>query len=1337
MTSQTGPVPAQGRRLTLRTLGAAGLYAADGGEPLLGPGKPLALLIFLALTPGRRTSREFLTDLLWADLEPERARSALRQVLFHLRRLLGEDALPGTEELSLAIPLATDRDEFLNAIERGNLEAAVAGYDGAFLPSFGVPGGVAFEHWADLERDRLRTAFLRSAEILVRRQLNQSRFREAQRLARTARDQVPDAEAAWRLLLEAIVAGRDFVAAAVEADALEQWATSEGILLEPVTRAAIARARQVTPPSSDAREDGALMAELTGREREFSAITAAWDAVRSGPARHLHLTAPPGLGKTRLLRDATARLRAAGAAVIETRGAPGDRDIPYSFAGDLALAIAALPGATGIAPASAAALLALNPTLSARLAGTLDTAVGDEAARRRIQALTDLVHSVADEQPFVLVIDDVHWVDPASYRLLEGVWSRLGGAHVLCLTAGRPERLPAGDGIRVLPLAPLSPTEAASLVLALGSVPKEAAWTGDFVAGLHRATRGSPLLILETLRLAMDGGALRLTDGEWQCPDEHRLASLFRAGEALRQRVRTLPGDQGWLLALLATAGTPLPLEELAAIAGRLPPEVAELLAALERHGLAARTEAGWMAAHDEIAAAGREAIAPEKQREADRVIGGFLVTAAGSDVHRLLRGIRHLATAGDEAMIRAYFRRYARLARAQQDRRPFGQLAAEVLGDDTGSPRVSALARSLPLRWRIGLWSPARDAAAVLGIVLAGAAVTATIRARDARAATLQRLVYADSTGVMAGIAIEPADWDGRNTPVRRGRIPVPLAPPVPTFRELAPVQSPDGRSVAWNQDSGDSTTLDIWLRTPAGTRRLTRQPRDDLVTSWAPDGSVLVGMSNRWSSPSVGGYDIAVFDTVTATARQLTAGPDHDGPALISPDGTRIAFLRESEDLPVQVCVVPFDGAGGPECRLPGGLPSSQLLGWSGPLELVLTQDSAGTRPLVRYDWQRDERTPVLGPYVYRGRMSPDRRWVVAALRIEGIRGFRDWIIPLDHPGFARQVDGAGGDGASMRWWEGRQDRSELVDHIAFADSTRVLLLGVSTRLGIRAFTAAGTETPVRSQVRWRSSDTLIATIDTAGEIHPRKDGVVRIEASLAGWRTTSSEFRVGGKPATTVFEERWDGDWQGRWITFGDPSPLVAAGPGGIRGFWNRGDGTYQSMALLRRGFSAKDGLGVEMRVSTPLVRSSWQRLRTVLGGGLDTAAYRGADQQKAGPSLGRQDASCAATYPAGSGRHGQTQVAVLGGLTMVLDAGPSLEELRSGRWWTLRLQILPDGRCGVAINGKVFWVSPEPMPLEGEFRLRLGDESAGTKLLHGPLQVWTGVRTDIDWSRPPAR
>ena len=417
MSSDAAPAAASSRHPTLQLLGGAALLDADSGAILLGAGKPLALLVYLSITPGRRTSREFLLELLWADFDPERARRVLRQTLFQLRRLLGEGALSGNEELELFLPIESDRRQFLAALEQGDLDTAHSRYRGPFLPSFGVPGGAAFERWADLERDRLKAAFLHSAELLVRRLINRASLREAIRVARSTRDRVPESEAAWRLVLEAAVAARDFVAASVEAQALEQWAAAEDIALEQMTHALITRARGLTPGPDAQPEEAGLVAELTGRAREFAAVTGAWSACKGGSARHLHLSAPAGLGKSRLLREAVARLAAEGAPVVRVQGMAGDRDVPFAFAADLAAALSSLPGASGVAPASAAALVALNPALSARYptAGG-DSSQGEELLRRRIHALSDLVHAVADEQPFALAIDDLHWIDRSSFR---------------------------------------------------------------------------------------------------------------------------------------------------------------------------------------------------------------------------------------------------------------------------------------------------------------------------------------------------------------------------------------------------------------------------------------------------------------------------------------------------------------------------------------------------------------------------------------------------------------------------------------------------------------------------------------------------------------------------------------------------------------------------------------------------------------------------------------------------------------------------------------------------------------------------------------------------------
>lgn len=1315
----------------LRTLGSLALSSAESDAPVLGAGKPLALVAYLALTPGRRTSREFLLNLLWADLEPERARGALRQALFHLRRLLGDDAIVGTEELTLGVAIESDRDAFLAAIERGDLEDAIAAYEGPFLPSFGVPGGVEFEHWADVERERLQANFLRAAELLVRRHLNASRFRDAQRLARRARDLMPDEEGAWRLLLESAIAGRDFLSAAVEADALEQQAVTAGQPLEPSSRAVIARARRLAPdPGDGSSERSGLIADLTGRERQFFAITEAWAMARQGPARHLHLSAPPGLGKTRLLADATARLEALGAPVARVNGSRGNRDVPFALAGDLAEVLMDLPGAAGIAPASASTLLALNPALSSRLAGAADTATGQEALRRRILALADLVRSVADEQPFVLAIDDLHWVDEPSYRVLEGLWTRLNGAPVLCLTASRPERAPAADTATTLTLSPLTAIDVASLVSALGALPPGEGWAEWFVPRLHEATGGSPLLVLETLQLGLQEAILSLDAAVWRCLDERRLESLLRAGEALREHVRGLPASQAWTLALLATAGVPLDAGAVGVVAGAAPDEITGVLGHLEQQGLVTRGAGGWAPAHDEIAAAAQGTLTREQSVAAHHALGAHFERVSGGDPHRLLRAARHLAAAGDRAGVDRLYRQYARIARERHDRRPFAQIAADLLGEGAETARVRSMVRSLPWRWRVGLWSRGRQAAAVALAVVAPAVAFGASRLRAADAEQAQRVVYLDSSGTTTGVVARASEWDGTGSPIPRRRMPGAHAGPAAAYPERSPAIGPDGRSVAWIASSGDSTTLDIWIRTPSGTRRLTREARDDLVTGWLPDGSGLIGYTFRFSPAADGNYDIAVFDTATGSARQVTNGPAADRLPTVSPDGTRIAFIRDHDgDHPPRLCLTTRDGRP-PECRRVAGSPVADLIGWTGLTELAVTIAREDSLLMMLYDWDRDVATGILGPVVLRAVLSPDRRWIVASRRLDGISGYRDWIVPVAQPARARPVDHAGARD-DVRWWEGPSDRSQLIDRIEFADSVSALLPGVGTRLRVRPLTAAGIEVPLRAPVTWTSSDTLVAVVDSSGEVHVRRPGSVDITADLVGWRQVRRTFTVGGALPVMVAEEQWDAGWEDRWIRWGSPQPRVESGPGGIRGLWNAGDGVYFSFAVLRRAIPARHGLGVELRLSTPVDRIKWQRMRVALTSSLDTAALKAADQEKAPPPLSTDDGSCRVTFP-GEGAWGRTRVALAAGLSSERDLGALGRRLRTGDWWTLRMQILPDGRCGVAVNDSVIWLSPEPIALTGEYRLRIGDESMGTKLLHGPLQVWTGVRTDVDWT-----
>jgi hypothetical protein len=217
--------------------------------------------------------------------------------------------------------------------------------------------------------------------------------------------------------------------------------------------------------------------------------------------------------------------------------------------------------------------------------------------------------------------------------------------------------------------------------------------------------------------------------------------------------------------------------------------------------------------------------------------------------------------------------------------------------------------------------------------------------------------------------------------------------------------------------------------------------------------------------------------------------------------------------------------------------------------------------------------------------------------------------------------------------------------------------------------------------------------------------------------------------------VFREDWDAKWRERWITFGTPAPVVVPGPGGTSGFWSQGDYTHISTAVLRMPFIASDGLGVELLMHTTVTDLSHQRARVQFAAGIDTLLLLRADQLGPPPRLGDTNAACSAAFPGSMADGLKHTLDVLAGDTNAESLPIAMgAELAASGWWRLRMQVLPDGRCGVAVNGKVVWLSSDAIALDRPLWLRLGDRSAGTRLLHGPMEVWTGVRADIAWTGP---
>ncbi len=166
----------------LRLLGGASLEGPHG--PLTGAvaqRQRLALLSLLALSPAGFTSRDKLLAVLWPETDSEKARHALSNALYMVRKELGEDAVEVRgDDLALNGSLvAVDALQFLAAVKEGRHEQAVELFLGPLLDGVHLKDAPEFEHWADGERDRFNRAYADTLQNLATKAQAEGEWRAA------------------------------------------------------------------------------------------------------------------------------------------------------------------------------------------------------------------------------------------------------------------------------------------------------------------------------------------------------------------------------------------------------------------------------------------------------------------------------------------------------------------------------------------------------------------------------------------------------------------------------------------------------------------------------------------------------------------------------------------------------------------------------------------------------------------------------------------------------------------------------------------------------------------------------------------------------------------------------------------------------------------------------------------------------------------------------------------------------------------------------------------------------------------------------------------------------
>lgn len=354
-----------------------------------------------------------------------------------------------------------------------------------------------------------------------------------------------------------------------------------------------------------------------GRAGERASIQEALDGLSAGRGGALVITGEAGIGKTRLLEDLERRGRAAGARVFYGVADAIEREAPYNAWRGL---FSELLGLDDEAPApqdqspkvrsfleteTQPELLRMAPLFNEVLSLGLpeneltENMTGEVRAENTRRFLLDVLKRAVAERPAIIILEDAHWLDSASWSLLRQIWLRI--KPLLIAVAHRPfsgsaprefEEVLAAPSTRALSLEPMPPEDVLRLVsrkLGVAELP-----TPVRRLILDKA-HGNPFFSEELAFSLRDAGQLVIADGQARlAPDAGDLEGSTVPdtvqGVVTARLDRLLPNEQ-MALKVAAVIGRVfsvraldaiVPLEELRA---RLP----ELLAGLEERGLISR----------------------------------------------------------------------------------------------------------------------------------------------------------------------------------------------------------------------------------------------------------------------------------------------------------------------------------------------------------------------------------------------------------------------------------------------------------------------------------------------------------------------------------------------------------------------------------------------------------------------------------------------------------------------------------------------------------------------------------------------------------------------------
>ena len=401
---------------------------------------------------------------------------------------------------------------------------------------------------------------------------------------------------------------------------------------------------------------GGAESNLVGRRWELSAIESLLGRAAAGHGAVVGVVGPPGIGKSRLVREVSAMAGSLGVEVFTAFCESHTSQVPFHAVARLLRAAFGVQGLdvqvarervrSRVPGADPEDLVLFDDLLGIADPDTPLPAIDPDARRRRLTALVNAA-SLARGAPGVYVVEDAHWIDEVSDSMLADFIRVIPQTPSLMLFTYRPEYQGALTSVadaHTLALTPLSNNETAALTTELLGPDPSVGALGPTIA--DRAA-GNPFFVEEIVHELAERGVLQGQTGAYISTAEADVSVPATLQATIAARIDRLPTDAKRTLSAAAVIGSRFDLDLLTALG--VEPAIADLTAAQFVDQVRFTGEPEFVFYHPLIRAVAYEAQLKSHRAELHLRLAAAIEARAGAlvDEHAALIA-EHLDAAGD-----------------------------------------------------------------------------------------------------------------------------------------------------------------------------------------------------------------------------------------------------------------------------------------------------------------------------------------------------------------------------------------------------------------------------------------------------------------------------------------------------------------------------------------------------------------------------------------------------------------------------------------------------------------------------------------------------------------